>query len=277
MSGHDLRIGNESHNKSLTNLGKALPEERGFLLHQDQQGLLPELEKHSGASSQRMDGVSCGHAKLRSHAKSILNLTGGFRGDQEQDVESILKSVAGMFTNQTRLRLDPSITLCLTTDQSNIPTWKRLINYPLTTDERAFLIVTIFSDDNEIEIVGRLSGGDAQAFVDTIDEASLHTLSPPKSWLPLKLPHPVGQVLDIVPSDIRRRCLQILYKICGHQALLPRSLLIPLCYDPTGDPLCRGRFADVWEGRHQGRNVASKVLRICKRSDLERIRRVSRW
>ena len=64
------------------------------------------------------------------------------------------------------------------------------------------------------------------------------------------------------------------YKICGRQALLPRSLAIPLCYDPTGDPLCHGGFADVWKGRHQDRDVAVKVLRMDSKNNLERTRRV---
>ena len=122
-----------------------------------------------------------------------------------------------------------------------------------------------------------LSGYDAQAFIDTIDEASLYTLLHRKSRFPLKLPHPVGQVLDIVPSDICGRYLQTAYNLCGRQALLPRSLLIPLCYDPTRDPVCRGQFADMWEGRHNGKNVAAKALRICRRSDLGQIRKVSWW
>ena len=59
-------------------------------------------------------------------------------------------------------------------------------------DKRVSLITTIFSDDNEVEIVKGLSGGDAQAFIDTIDEVRLSAISPPNNWLPLKLPHPVG-------------------------------------------------------------------------------------
>ena len=47
-------------------------------------------------------------------------------------------------------------------------------------DERVSLITMIFSDRNEIEMIGQLSGNDAQAFVDMIDEASLCALSPPE-------------------------------------------------------------------------------------------------
>ena len=41
--------------------------------------------------------------RLRSDAKSIPDLTGGPRGDQEQDAENTLENAAGMFSNYTRL------------------------------------------------------------------------------------------------------------------------------------------------------------------------------
>ena len=59
-------------------------------------------------------------------------------------------------------------------------------------DKRVSLITTIFSDDNEVGIVKGLSRGDAQAFIDTIDEVCFCTVSPPNNLLPLKLPHLVG-------------------------------------------------------------------------------------
>ena len=37
--------------------------------------------------------------------------------------------------------------------------------------------------------------------------------------------------------------------------------------------MCHGGFADVWKGRHQGRDVAAKVLRVYVNS-FEKIRRV---
>ena len=55
---------------------------------------------------------------------------------------------------------------------SEDPGWKRLISRTLTMDERISLISTIFLDHNQVEVVGQLSGGDAQTFVDMIDEAS---------------------------------------------------------------------------------------------------------
>ena len=90
----------------------------------------------------------------------------------------------------------------------------------------------------------------------------------------LKLLHPVGQILDSLPSQIRRKSVRWLHGICGHQALLPRSFGIPLCYDPAGDPLCHGGFADVWMGRYEGRDVAAKVLRVYLKDGFGKAKRV---
>lgn len=65
-----------------------------------------------------------------------------------------------------------------------------------------------------------------------------------------------------------------MYSICGRQALVPRSLAFPLCYDPKEDPLYHGGFADVWKGQHLGRDVAVKVLRLYPKDDLTRTRNV---
>ena len=64
--------------------------------------------------------------------------------------------------------------------------------------------------------------------------------------------------------------------ICGRQTLLPKSLAIPLCYNPNEAPQCHGGFADVWKGQHHGREVAAKAVRVYSTSDIERIRKAGR-
>ena len=53
--------------------------------------------------------------------------------------------------------------------------WKQLIDRPFTTDERASLIVDLFSDPDEIEALKDLSGSDAQSFIDMVDEVRIHS------------------------------------------------------------------------------------------------------
>ena len=64
--------------------------------------------------------------------------------------------------------------------------------------------------------------------------------------------------------------------MCGHHALLPGTLKIPVCYDRAGVALYRGGFADVWKGEHSGQDVAVKVLRTYSNSDLQKIIGVGR-
>ena len=60
---------------------------------------------------------------------------------------------------------------------SERPAWKRLNNHALAKDERASLITAIFSDRNQVEIVGHLSGDEAQSFIDAIDTVGPRTIS----------------------------------------------------------------------------------------------------
>ena len=72
---------------------------------------------------------------------------------------------------------------------------------------------------------------------------------------------------------LRQKCLSVLCKICGRQALLPGSLQLPRCGHRSDGPLYGGGSADVWEGKHQGTKVAVKVLRVVV-GDLDKIRSV---
>lgn len=79
---------------------------------------------------------------------------------------------------------------------------------------------------------------------------------------------------DGIPPEIRGKCLRNLYAVCGHRALLPRSLEIPLCYNPEENPLRHDEFGDVWKGRYNGKEVAAKVLRVYSTSDFKKTTRV---
>jgi len=81
---------------------------------------------------------------------------------------------------------------------------------------------------------------------------------------------------DLSPPT-REKCLKLLYRACGHHALLPRALKIPVRYDPTGAALYSGGYADVWKGEHCGRDVAVKVIRTYWNSDLRMTISVSCW
>ena len=77
----------------------------------------------------------------------------------------------------------------------------------------------------------------------------------------------------MAPS-LRRKCLAALCKICGHHALISRSIQIPLCYNRGEAPRYEGGFAEVWKGEREGTEVAVKVLKIFMTSDLAKIRKV---
>ena len=145
--------------------------------------------------------------------------------------------------------------------------------------ERIPLITTIFSDNNQVEVVMQLSGENAQAFINMIDEASPLTILRSRVGLidfGSNLDF-VNQALDSLPPAVRRSCLRYLHKICGDQALLPRSLEIPLCYDQTENPMYHNGLADVWRGHYKGRQVTAEVFKPGLRDNPRQVRRVSRW
>jgi len=82
------------------------------------------------------------------------------------------------------------------------------------------------------------------------------------------------QALEFLDPELRVRCLQVLSKICGRQALLPRSLNIPVSWDPAEAPLYQAGFADIWKGRSRRLDVAIKVPRLYRSVGHEKIRKV---
>jgi hypothetical protein len=81
-------------------------------------------------------------------------------------------------------------------------------------------------------------------------------------------------VLENLAPEIHRRCLSALYRLCGREALIPKSLELPLCCNLKERPLFHGEFADVWKGFHDSKEVAAKVLRVSLRDDLGKAKRV---
>lgn len=75
-------------------------------------------------------------------------------------------------------------------------------------------------------------------------------------------------------SGIQNKCLKLLYRTCGHHALLPSTLEVPVCFDQTSNALYRGGYADVWKGRYCAKDVAVKVIRTYSNDDLIKIMKV---
>ena len=71
--------------------------------------------------------------------------------------------------------------------------------------------------------------------------------------------------------------MHAIHAICYCQALLPRSLAFPLCYDKLETRQCAGGFTDVSKGQYAGREVAVKVLRVYSDSDIRQIEEVGHW
>ena len=64
---------------------------------------------------------------------------------------------------------------------STPPAWKRLINNPLSHQERISLATSIFSTHGEAGLAEQLAGDDAQSFIDVMDEVGSCAFPHPNS------------------------------------------------------------------------------------------------
>ena len=136
----------------------------------------------------------------------------------------------------------------------------------------------IFSG-KKTDVVDRLSGSDAQAFIDIMDEVRHHTLySRGMVDLHLFSLHSFVQALNELnlASRVRKKYLKLLYNTCACRALFPRLLRIELCDNPDSIVMFRGGFGDVSKHEYQGWEVAVKTLRIYTPSDPQKIIHVGR-
>ena len=74
----------------------------------------------------------------------------------------------------------------------------------------------------------------------------------------------------------RKKLFELLYRTCGHHALVPSALQITTCCDQTSSTVYRGGYADVWKGEHCGQDVAVKVIRTYSDDELQKVINVCR-
>ena len=81
------------------------------------------------------------------------------------------------------------------------------------------------------------------------------------------------QALDVPELSLRtkKKSIKLLYRTCGHHALLPGTLRISAHYDQTGNLPRRGGYADVWRGDYRGQDVAIKVIRTYSDRELGKV------
>jgi len=161
------------------------------------------------------------------------------------------------------------------------PAWRRLIDHAFSPHELIPLVETMFTSRDEVWMIRDLRGDDAQAFADVMQEVrsvplftTCDLITPHPLWVySFRTSTSVRQAMDLpdLSPRLRSQCLRSLWQVCACNALLPRSLQIPFCYNRLDDPLYSGGYADVWKGEYQGRPVAVKVPRLYSTSDFSKI------
>ena len=64
-------------------------------------------------------------------------------------------------------------------------------------------------------------------------------------------------------------------QLCGQTGLLPTSHIVPgELIQTTENPVASGAFADVWEGFYNDKRVAMKALRVYRKGDVQKVKKV---
>jgi len=77
--------------------------------------------------------------------------------------------------------------------------------------------------------------------------------------------------------DLRRKSVRILRRVCGSQAILPRSCILSDNISKEGDiAFASGgfEFADIWKGRDGGNRSCVKAFRVYTADNLSKTKQV---
>ena len=151
-------------------------------------------------------------------------------------------------------------------------------------DRRAFvlrelspLIEATLPRKDEDEMIRRLSVEDAQIIVDAMDEVRTGLVVAANLVTNINICRIVDQKLSIpnLSPFAQRRSLRLLYRACGHHAIIPNALKVVVDCDRTSVAPYRGGYADVRKAQCSGRDVAVKLIRLYSNEVLQKVIHVS--
>ena len=115
-----------------------------------------------------------------------------------------------------------------------------------------------------------LQGDDALTLVDILDQVSRLRIIAVLRLTPVQAFEAPNMELDL-----RRKCVRVLRRVCGSEAILPRSCILSENISKEGDiAIASGGFADIWKGRHNGNRVCIKAFRAYTVENLSKIKQV---
>ncbi|KAF9648291.1 kinase-like protein [Thelephora ganbajun] len=128
----------------------------------------------------------------------------------------------------------------------------QLISINIRSREFQSTLAKMLASQEGVSTAMSLRGDDALTLVDILDQ----TFEAPNTNL-----------------DLRRKSVPILRRVCGSQAILPRSCMFSDNISKEGDiPFASGEFADIWKGHHNGSRVCVKAFRTYTAENLFKIK-----
>ena len=155
--------------------------------------------------------------------------------------------------------------------------YERLVRNAFSPSELPALIDAILLNKEEGQRIRLLSVDDAQVFIDAVDK--VHFTFARHNYFRIEIHIDVfcEQMLRLpdLSFQTQKQCLKLMYRMCGHYALLPTALEVSAKYNQNGIAPFRGGYGDVWKGECCGRNVAVKVIRTYSNRELQKVVNVS--
>jgi hypothetical protein len=121
-----------------------------------------------------------------------------------------------------------------------------------------------------MNIAMSLQGDDALTLVDVLDQVSRLRIIAVLRLTPAQAFEAPNMELDL-----RRKCVRVLRRVCGTEAILPRSCILSENILKEGDiAFASVGFADIWRGHHNGNRVCIKAFHAYMDENLYRIKQV---
>ena len=154
--------------------------------------------------------------------------------------------------------------------------WQEFISLEVTSTSLMPTLKAILRSEEDLKIIYKLSGLDAQKVVDSLNQACdcIMTL------VFIRLTDVCGTIIQAINSPqltepLRKRALGALCKLCGLSQRLPTECVLGCELVETEVRIGRGGFADVWQGTYRSVQVAIKKLRVHEKDDFTKIYKVS--
>jgi hypothetical protein len=130
-------------------------------------------------------------------------------------------------------------------------------------------LMVIVTNDNKVQESLKRHGSEAHSLLNLLQAVCSRVL------VLFSLFMSVFQRLDLyIDSESKRRHVKALIKMSQKSGKVPDCLVLK-GMEVDGDPVAGGGYEDVYKGRFKRKEIALKVLKVYRKSDMEKLLKVT--